>query len=146
MICALNEDLAAISRLSAENELLFNPRKSQASRFRILLCVVLPCLFLGTENITWSDAVTDLGVVTDGLLRFNREVAKVCSRVYASLHRLRLLKFVTPKRIRLKLCKALLLPYFFYRDVVFSYLSSVESRRLQVSFNSCTYPHAGMNS
>jgi hypothetical protein len=50
----------------------------------------------------------------------------------------RLLKFLTPKRVRLKLCKARLLPYFFYCDVVFSYLSSVDSRRLPVAFNSCT--------
>jgi hypothetical protein len=39
------------------------------------------------------------------------------------------------KRVRLKLCKALLFPYFFYCDVVFSRISSVDSRRLQVAFN-----------
>jgi hypothetical protein len=32
----------------------------------------------------------------------------------------------------------LLLPYFFNCDIVFSHLSSVDSRRLQVAFNSCT--------
>jgi hypothetical protein len=52
--------------------------------------------------------------------------------------RLRLMKFLTPKWVRLKLCKALLLPYFFYCDVVFSHLSSVDSRRLQVAFKSCS--------
>jgi hypothetical protein len=34
--------------------------------------------------------------------------------------------------------EALLLPYFFYYDIFFSHLSSVDSRRLQVAFNSCT--------
>jgi hypothetical protein len=38
-----------------------------------------------------------------------------------------------PKRVRLKL-----LPNFSIVDVVFSHLSSVDSRRLQVAFNSCT--------
>jgi hypothetical protein len=38
------------------------------------------------EEIPWWEAVTDLGVVTDGRLRFDRQV------FYATLHRLRLLK------------------------------------------------------
>jgi hypothetical protein len=90
---------------------------------------VLPSLFLGTS----CDAVTDLGVVIDGRLRFDCQVTKMCSTVYATLHRLRLLTFLTPERVRLKLCKALFLPYFFYCDVVFSH-----SRRLEVASNSCT--------
>jgi hypothetical protein len=45
------------------------------------------------------DAVTDLGVVIDARLRFYRQVTKVGLRVYATLHRLRLLKFMTPKRV-----------------------------------------------
>jgi hypothetical protein len=71
--------------------------------------------------------VTDLGVIIDGRLRFDRHVTMMCSRVYATLHGLRFLKYLTPKRVRLKLCKALLLPYFFYCDAVFSHLSSVDS-------------------
>jgi hypothetical protein len=87
MIFALNEDLAAIFQWSAENGLLLNPRKSQV----ILISssavgMVMPSLFLDTEEIPWCDAVTDLGVVIDGCLRFDlRQVTKVCSRV----HRLR---------------------------------------------------------
>jgi hypothetical protein len=34
--------------------------------------------------------------------------------------------------------EALLLPYFFYCDIDFSHLSSVNIRRLQVALNSCT--------
>jgi hypothetical protein len=55
--------------------------------------LVLPHLFLGTEKIPWCDDVTDLEVV-------GRQVTKVCSKVYATLYRLRLLKFLTPKRVR----------------------------------------------
>jgi hypothetical protein len=95
-------------------------------------------MFLGMEEIPLCDAVTDLGVVIDGRLRFDRQVTKLCSKINTTRHRLHLLKFLTPKRVRLKLCKALLLPYFFYCDVVLSHLSSVDSRRLQVAFNSCT--------
>jgi hypothetical protein len=73
MFSALNEDLAAISRWSAENRLLLNPRKSQAILIsNYAVGMVLPSLFLGTEEIPWCDAVTDLGVVIDGRLRFDR--------------------------------------------------------------------------
>jgi hypothetical protein len=66
MISVLNEDLATISRWSAENGLLLNPRKSQAILIsNSAMGMVLPSLFLGTEKIPWRDAVTDLGVVID---------------------------------------------------------------------------------
>jgi small basic protein len=37
----------------------------------------------------------------------------------------------------LKLCKALLLPHFFYCNFVFSSLSFLDGGRLQVALNSC---------
>jgi hypothetical protein len=52
---------------------------------------VLPSLFLGTEEIQFHGVMP---LLTWGF-----------SRVYVTL---RLLKFLTPKRVRLKLCKALL--------------------------------------
>jgi hypothetical protein len=63
--------------------LLLSPRKSQA----ILISdsavgMVLPSLFLGTEETPWCDAVTELGVVIDSRLRFDRQVTKMCSRHY----------------------------------------------------------------
>jgi hypothetical protein len=67
MISALNEDLAAISHWLAENGLVLNPRKSQAILIsNSAVSMVLPSLFLGTEEIPWCDAVTDLGVDIDG--------------------------------------------------------------------------------
>jgi hypothetical protein len=47
-------------------------------------------------------------------------------------------KFLTPKSVRSKLCKALLLPHFFYCDIVSSSLSCLDGRCLQEAFNSCT--------
>ena len=82
--------------------------------------------------------VNELGLLIDSRLRFDRQVTKVCSKVYATLYRLRLLKFLTPKSVRLKLCKPLLIPHFFFCDVVYSRLRVVDFRRLEVTFNSCT--------
>jgi hypothetical protein len=89
MISALNEDLAAISRFdSAENGLLLDPRNSQAILIsNSAVGMVLSSLFLSTEEIPWCDAVTDLVVIIDGCLRFDRQVTKVCSRVCATYRR-----------------------------------------------------------
>jgi hypothetical protein len=62
--------------------------------------MVLPSLFLGTEEIPWSDVVTDLGAVIDDRLRVDRQFTKMCSRVYATLHRLHFFKFLKPKQVR----------------------------------------------
>jgi hypothetical protein len=55
-------------------------------------------------------------------------VTNICSKIYGMLHGLRLLKYLTPKHIRLKLCKALLLPTFFYSDITYTDVRSVDSR------------------
>jgi hypothetical protein len=121
LIARVNEDLEAIHRWSIKNELLLNPPKSQA----ILVSnsppeLPLPLLFLGDIGLEWKDVVTDLGLLIDCRLRFGQHVTKICLKVYSHLHGLQLLKFLTPKSVRLKLCKALLLPHFFYCEIVFS--------------------------
>jgi hypothetical protein len=92
MIFPFNEDLPVISRWSAENGLLLSLRKLQAILIsNSAVDMMLSSLFFGMEEIPWCVAVTDLGLVIDGHLCFNRQVTKVCSRVYAILHIMRLL-------------------------------------------------------
>jgi hypothetical protein len=88
--------------------------------------------------LEWKDVVTDLGLLIDGRLRFGRHVTKICSKVYTTLHRLPLLQFLTPKQVRLNFARHFFFRIFFYCDVIFSRLSSVDGLWLQVSFNSCT--------
>jgi hypothetical protein len=45
---------------------------------------------------------------------------------------------MTLKAVRLKLCKALLVPQFLYGDVIFSGIRRMDLDRLEVAFNSCT--------
>jgi hypothetical protein len=47
--------------------------------------LVMPQLFLGTEKIPWCDVVTNLGVVINGRLTFDRQITKVSSKVYTTL-------------------------------------------------------------
>jgi hypothetical protein len=98
----------------------------------------LPRLYLGSEPVEWSEAVRDLGIMIDCRLNFNRHVTEVCSKVYSSLHRLRLLKYLTPRHVKMKLCKALILPFFYYGDVFCNNLRVHDARKLSVALNSCT--------
>jgi hypothetical protein len=138
LIARVNVDLEDIHHWSIENGQLLNLTKSQA----ILVSnsppeLLLPLLFLDDIALECKDVVTDLGLLIDSCLRFGRHVTIICSRVYSTLHRLQLLQFLTPKSVRLKLCKALLLPHFSYCDIVFSSLFCLDGWRLQVAYNSC---------
>jgi hypothetical protein len=73
----------------------------------------------------------------DSRLKYSRHVSEVCSKVYATLHRLRLLKYLTPRHVRLKLCKSLTLPFFYYGAVFYTNLRERDACRLRVVFNSC---------
>ena len=97
----------------------------------------LPRILLGTNPIEWSNHVRNLGIYVDSRLNFSRHVSAVCSKVYATLHRLRLLKYLTPRHVRLDLCRSLILPAFYYGAVFCTNLRERDARRLEVAFNSC---------
>jgi hypothetical protein len=117
LIARVNEDLEAIHRWLIENGLLLH-----SAKLRVILVsnspsdLSLPLLFLGEIALDWKDVVTHLGLLID--YRF-RHVTKICPRVYSTLDRLQLLKFLTPKSVQLKLCKALFLLHYFYCDIFF---------------------------
>lgn len=139
IIARVNEDLAAIFGWSVENGLKLNASKTQAMLISNAAQVSpLSSLNLGGDILEWKDVVVDLGLLIDSKLHFDRQVTKICSKVYGALHRLRLLKFLTPKAVRLKLCKALLIPQFLYCEVIWSGIRSMDLDRLEVAFNSCT--------
>jgi hypothetical protein len=123
----VNSELAVILNWSQVNGLLLNPRKSQA--MLIINRNSLrnpPQLLLGAEPIDWSSSVKDLGIFSE-----------VCSKVYTTLHRLRLLKYLTPRHVRLKICKSLILPFIYYVAVFCTNLRERDARRLEVAFNCC---------
>lgn len=139
IIARVNEDLAEIFNWSVENGLKLNASKTQAMLISNAVQVSpLSNLILGGVVLEWKDVVLDLGLLIDSKLLFDRHVTKICSRIYGALHRLRLLKFLTPKSVRLKLCKALLVPQFFYCDIIWSGIRGMDLDRLEVAFNSCT--------
>jgi hypothetical protein len=134
-----NAILARVFDWSTKNGLLLNPKKSQAMVIvNQNLPTHLPSLYLDSEPVEWSNAVKDLGIMIDCRLDFSRHVTEVCSKVYAALHRLRLLKYLTPRHVKMKLCKSQILPFFYYGDVFCTNLRVCDARKLEVAFNSCT--------
>jgi hypothetical protein len=137
MISALNEDLAAISRASIENGLLLNtPASRRQFWFWILLLgMVIPSLFLGTEKIPWCYVVTDLEVVIDVRLLFDRQVTR-CVRGFMP-HCTDCVCWSFWRRSGSDWSSVM--PCFFRISstvmLFFSHLSSVDSRHLQVAFN-----------
>jgi hypothetical protein len=127
-------DLAGLAARSQPNGLLFNPRKSQA--MLIINRNSLknpPQILLGAEPIDCSSNVKDLGIFADSRLNLSRHISEVC---YTTLHRLRPLKYVTPRHVRLKLCKSVILPFFYYGAVFCTNLRERDARRLKVALNS----------
>jgi hypothetical protein len=137
--------ISTIYRWSAENRLLLNPCKSQAILIsNSVVGMVLVSLFLGTEEIPcdllwgWSSMVVFLLIV------------KLRRCVLGFLpHCIDLLQFLTPKRVRLKLCSRTS-SVFFYCNVDFSHLFSVcmwLSIAVLDMYLTCvvmaTYPHVG---
>jgi hypothetical protein len=121
IVARVNEDLEAVFQWSVEYGLTLNASKTQAMLIANDSQVLpLPNLFLGGVLLDWRDVVLNLGLLIDSKLLFDRHVTNICSKVYGALHRLRLLKFMTSKVVRLKLCKTLLVPQFLYGDVIFS--------------------------
>jgi hypothetical protein len=85
--------------------LLLNPRLNpKKSQVMLVINRNSPALFLGAEPIEWVDNIKDLGIYVDSRLNFSRHVSEVCRKAYAALHCLRLLKYLTPRHIRMKLC------------------------------------------
>jgi hypothetical protein len=92
----VEKDLETIPRWSTENGLVLN------------------------AGMEYKDVVRDLGVMVDARLRFSRHIMGICSKLYATVHRSRLLEFLNPKSLKLHLCK------------------DKDCRCLLVAFNSCT--------
>jgi hypothetical protein len=74
LIVRVIEDLGALSKFQAI--LVSNSPPT----------VPLPILLLSDVALEWKDVVTDLGLLIDGRIRFDRHVTKICFKDNATLH------------------------------------------------------------
>lgn len=143
----LNSDLQAISVWADQNKLSLNVLKSQAICFRHSLLnsiLPLPPIYLDNTVIPYADSVRNLGFIMSENLSWSKQVGSICSKVYATLRRLRSVTQFLPLNMRRKMILALCIPHFIYCDVVFwTSLDSSCKHKLALCFNACTrYIHS----
>ena len=143
----LNNDLKRISEWSRTNGLQLNVRKTQSIVFRSKRSRhehinSLPKVKLDNNELDYSSYVKNLGLYMDEHLDWKINTNAITKQVFYSLHSLNRMKYDTPKEIRLKLVKSLILPHFLYCDVVFSSSNSHIKNQLKLAFNACVrYVH-----
>lgn len=140
MVSLINRDIENVLKWCQTNGLILNTKKTQTIIFRSKRADVsdAPLVKVGSDNITYSNTIKNLGIVMDCNFNWNAQVNAVCSKVYRALHSLVVLRHSTPQHIRLQLAKSLIIPLFLYGDVLFSLSSQSNTRKLNLVFNAVT--------
>lgn len=139
-VAKMNDELDAISFWAMTNYLKLNAAKSQALVIysKSIPTLNLPQLKINENAIPYVDHAKNLGVVFNTKLSWSDHIKYIANRVYPLLRRLWKLAYLVPFQTKCRLIKALILPHFFYCDVVYSSMSVGESADLNVIFNACT--------
>lgn len=134
----VNLDLARLLHWSEKNLLQINGSKTKAILFtRNTRPIVLPSIYLGSEQIEFLEKVNNLGVVFQNNLEWDDHINAQCGKVYAGLRRLRLTASMLPCNVKLMLFKSLLLPHFMYGLELVMNASARSLDRLRVALNCC---------
>lgn len=99
---------------------------------------MLPSLFLENTPIEYQEVVKNLGMQIDSMLSWHKHIDFTVSRVYQGLKNLWRHAKYTPRQLRERLVKALLVPIITYGDSVYCNFDSACRRKLNVAFNACT--------
>lgn len=133
----MNSDLHNISEWSKANCLSLNPAKSQTICFGLAQGLVAPPVWINGQTICLFDSVRSLGFFLSSDFRMMTHIGNICSKVYATLRRLYMVKSYLPRYVRYKLIISLILPLFTYCAEIYSGCAEGELHRLVVCFNDC---------
>ena len=98
---------------------------------------VLPDFSFAGESIVYAESARNLGLVFDRRLEWKEHVISVCSRIYSTLRKLKLVASFMPVGCKLLLTKALVLPLITYCDVVYCAASVTTLGLLRRAVNAC---------
>lgn len=120
IIHRINEDVCRIVEWCNRNTLFINPVKSQAIVMKLgrAFNATVPPIIINGQQIEFVCYVNDLGVVLQENFVWDKMASSVCSKVYACLRSLRVCTAQFSVATKLLLFKSLILPHFFYADVV----------------------------
>jgi len=133
----INMDIAELLRWSHNCGLTLNTRKTKAIILRSsqnlsnIKSLTIPQITVGTDVITYSDEVKDLGVIITSDLTWNRHVNTISSKVHHVLHNLKFRCSFLPPSVKLSLVNSLVIPHLDYATLVIADLSAYLNTKLQ---------------
>ena len=133
----MNADLSSIGLWAERNSLALNVDKTNALLLHLnRRDCVSPNLVLGGQCLPIRPCARNLGLVFDSGFRWDRHISGVCARIYATLRSIRPLTCGLPVRVKLGLCKSLVLPHLTYCDAVYGCATRERLRPLRRAVNS----------
>lgn len=135
----LNQDLQHVYQWATDNSLVINPIKSQAIMFsRSRFDTNNFNIKLNNNEIEWKESVSNLGLIMDTKLNFDKHVSKICQSSFFKLKSIYEFRDSLPITTKLMLSDMIVLSVANYMDVVYGpYLTVFNTYRLQKIQNSC---------
>jgi hypothetical protein len=121
---------------AVENDLRLNPEKSQAIviGFPGFQAAAVQPVSMGSATIPFCTRVKCFGLTINSRFAWNDQINIVCRRAYFTPKRLWTTASLTPVGTRLQLARSLVVPLFFYCDVVFSKVAVGLRDRLRLPY------------
>lgn len=135
----VNEDLIRLHRWAMRNNLHINQNKSKALLFGMSRddSTNLPDVVIDGNNIELTSEASNLGLVFQNNLKWDKSVSRQCGKIYGGLRTLRAVTKDMPIQTKLQLFKSLLLPHFMFADVVYMNMTMGQFSKLEVALNDC---------
>lgn len=135
----VNEDLTRLHRWAMRNNLRINHSKSKALLFGGTRheMTSLPAVNIDGNLIELTSDGSNLGLVFQNNLKWDKAVSQQCGKIYCGLRTLRAVTKEMPVHTKLQLFKSLLLPYFMFADIVYMNMNTTLSSKLEVALNDC---------
>lgn len=135
----INDDLTRILAWSESNLLPINSSKTKVmliSRNRNIN--EYPEIKLGNHVvIEYVSKASILGFIVQNDFEWESHINYQCAKIYNGLRILKLSASKLPTAVKVKLCKALILPHFLYGDVFLLNASAAALNRLRIALNCC---------
>ncbi|XP_025994601.1 uncharacterized protein LOC113004687 [Solenopsis invicta] len=97
----------------------------------------LPSIVVNNTNIPFVDSVGYLGFTITNNLSWENQITKTTSKIFASLHQLKLCKSLLPISLRERLVKTLIFPILDYCSAALTDITREQNLRLQRALNAC---------
>lgn len=138
-ITKLNGILQHVSTWALSNKISINCSKSQAVVItnKKIDCLLIDKLRLGNDIIEFVNKVRNLGLIMNNKLTWSDHTNNVTSKVYSILSKLWMSEKFTPRNIKIKLIKSLIVPIFTYCAPIYAGCANSDWQKLNVAFNSC---------